>query len=71
MITAAHDETGEVGSSRLCTEDHDKKRNDRIKDESSQTFPQPGAQASHHRMISQADSVGPKAGAPKYPTGTY
>lgn len=49
MITAAQHETGEVGSSRLCTEDQDKKRKDRIKDESSQTFPQPGAQASHHR----------------------
>lgn len=45
MITAAQDETGEVGSSRLCTEDHDKKHNDRMKDESSQTFPQPGDQA--------------------------
>lgn len=49
MITAAQHETGEVGSSRLCTEDQDKKRKDRIKDESSQTFPQPGAQASRHR----------------------
>lgn len=45
MITAAQNETGEVGSSRLCTEDHDKKRNDRIEDESSQTFPPPGDQA--------------------------